>query len=82
MRNVSPTIHAGPTVLEFELNVKTDPRHWLLDTCCNLKSAGEMDQVWPPKAIETLTLVEHANGMGQHTVQQEITEDGVRTHGR
>lgn len=45
MRNVSPTIHAGEMLLDVLVNVKMDPRHWLLDSCCNLKSAGEMDQV-------------------------------------
>ena len=70
LRNVSPMIHAGPILLELLENVKMDPRHWLLDTCCNLKSLGEMDQVWPPKESVTLTVVEQANKTGQHTVHK------------
>jgi len=61
-------IHAGPTLFEVPVeNVKTAPRHWLPEVCCNLKSSGEMDHVWPPKESATLTFVEQAvgNDMGQ-----------------
>jgi hypothetical protein len=54
-------IHAGPTMLEELVeNVKTAPRHWLLEICCSLKSSEDMGHVWPPKESATLTVVEQA----------------------
>jgi hypothetical protein len=58
LRKVSPTIHPGP--LLGPVKVKMAPRHWLLETWASLKSSGEMDHVFPPKEIATLTVVEQA----------------------
>jgi hypothetical protein len=38
------------------------PTHWPLKIWANLKLSGEMDHVWPPKKIATLTVVEQAVG--------------------
>ena len=66
LRNVSPMIHETPLLLLLLLllpelsSSKKAPRHWLFDSWVSLKSSGEMDQLWPPKARATLTVVEQA----------------------
>jgi hypothetical protein len=73
-RNVSPTIHAGE--LLFEVYSKIAPRHCPFESSVSLKSAGEMDQLLPPKERATLTVVEQAAEDCQHTKWQRILPMG------
>jgi hypothetical protein len=75
-------IHNGP--LLGPVNTKMAPTHWPLEIWANLKSSGEMDHVWPPKEIATLTVVEQATRTQKTVICQHTTSlaDMWATHSR
>lgn len=56
-KNVSPTIQGGVMLFVLSGSSKNAPRHWVEVTCSSLKSEGLTVQVFPPKAIVTVTSV-------------------------
>lgn len=59
LRNVSPTIQLGVELPGDELRSKNAPRHEDCESCVSLKSAGDILQLAPPNAIDTVTSVSH-----------------------